>query len=150
MEAQFLRAQRVESIGTLASGVAHDLNNILAPILMGAAVLRRTKMPEADNAILSTIEDCAQRGADIVKQVLTFARGAEGARLLLQPAHLINDMARIAEGTFPKTIAVRTRFSKSLWPIEGDPTRDLSSLRRVRFVMKNGMVYKQPGQNRER
>ena len=123
LEAQFLRAQRVESIGTLASGVAHDLNNILAPILMGAAVLRRTKMPKADNAILSTIEDCAQRGADIVKQVLTFARGADGARLLLQPAHLINDMAKIAEGTFPKTIAVRPRFSESLWPIEGDPTQ---------------------------
>lgn len=123
LEAQFLRAQRVESIGTLASGVAHDLNNILAPILMGAAVLRRTKMPKADNAILSTIEDCAQRGADIVKQVLTFARGADGARLLLQPTHLINDMAKIAEETFPKTIAVRTRFSKSLWPIDGDPTQ---------------------------
>jgi len=123
LEAQFLRAQRVESIGTLASGVAHDLNNILAPILMGAAVLRRTKMPKADNAILSTIENCAQRGADIVKQVLTFARGAEGERLLLQPAHLINDMAKIAEGTFPKTITVRTRFSESLWPIAGDPTQ---------------------------
>ncbi len=120
---QFLRAQRLESVGTLASGVAHDLNNILAPILMGAAVLRRTEMPEADEMILSTIETCAQRGSDIVKQVLTFARGAEGARLLLQPAHLINDMAKIAEGTFPKTITVRTVFPQSLWPIEGDPTQ---------------------------
>jgi PAS domain S-box-containing protein len=123
LEARFLRAQRMESIGTLASGVAHDLNNILAPILMGAAVLRRTEMPGEDEAILSTIETCAQRGADIVKQVLTFARGAEGARLLLQPAHLINDMAKIAEETFPKTITVRTGFSQSLWPIEGDPTQ---------------------------
>jgi PAS domain S-box-containing protein len=123
IEEQFLRAQRLESIGTLASGVAHDLNNILAPILMGAAVLRRTEMPEADEMILSTIETCAQRGSDIVKQVLTFARGAEGARLLLQPAHLINDMAEIAEGTFPKTITVRTDYPQSLWPIEGDPTQ---------------------------
>jgi hypothetical protein len=103
--------------------VAHDLNNILAPILMGAAVLRRTEMPQQDEAILSTIETCAQRGADIVKQVLTFARGAEGARLLLQPAHLISDMAKIAEGTFPKTIRVRTDYLQSLWPIEGDPTQ---------------------------
>lgn len=123
IEEQFLRAQRLESIGTLASGVAHDLNNILAPILMGAAVLRRTEMPEADEMILSTIETCAQRGADIVKQVLTFARGAEGARLLLQPAHLIADMAKIAEGTFPKSITVRTDYLQSLWPIEGDPTQ---------------------------
>lgn len=123
IEEQFLRAQRLESIGTLASGVAHDLNNILAPILMGAAVLRRTELPKEDEAILSTIETCAQRGADIVKQVLTFARGTEGARLLLQPAHLINDMAQIAEGTFPKTIRVRTDYLQSLWPIEGDPTQ---------------------------
>jgi PAS domain S-box-containing protein len=123
VEEQFLRAQRLESIGTLASGVAHDLNNILAPILMGAAVLRRTEMPERDVAILTTIETCAQRGADIVKQVLTFARGDEGARMLLQPAHLINDMARIARETFPKSIAVQTAFSESLWPVEGDPTQ---------------------------
>jgi PAS domain S-box-containing protein len=123
IEEKFLRAQRLESIGTLASGVAHDLNNILAPILMGAAVLRRTEMPEADEMILSTIETCAQRGSDIVKQVLTFARGAEGARLLLQPAHLINDMVKIAEGTFPKTITVRSDYLQSLWPIEGDPTQ---------------------------
>jgi PAS domain S-box-containing protein len=123
IEEQFLRAQRLESIGTLASGVAHDLNNILAPILMGAAVLRRTEMPERDVSILSTIETCAQRGADIVKQVLTFARGDEGAQLLLQPAFLIRDMARIAQETFPKSITVRTNFAESLWSIEGDPTQ---------------------------
>jgi PAS domain S-box-containing protein len=123
IQEQFLRAQRLESIGTLASGVAHDLNNILAPILMGAAVLHRTNMPPGDEAILSTIETCAQRGADIVKQVLTFARGAEGAHLLLQPAHLIQDLAKIAEGTFPKSITFRTAFSQSLWPIKGDPTQ---------------------------
>jgi len=123
IQEQFLRAQRLESIGTLASGVAHDLNNILAPILMGAAVLHRTNMSAPDEAILSTIETCAQRGADIVKQVLTFARGAEGAHLLLQPAHLINDLAKIAEGTFPKSITVRTAFPQSLWPIEADPTQ---------------------------
>ena len=123
LEARFLRAQRIESIGALASGVAHDLNNILAPILMGAAVLRRSKMATEDETILSTMETCAQRGADIVKQVLTFARGTEGARLLMQPAHLVTDMAKIAEGTFPKAITVRTRYVPSLWPIEGDPTQ---------------------------
>jgi PAS domain S-box-containing protein len=123
IEEQFLRAQRLESIGTLASGVAHDLNNILAPILMGTAVLWRTDMPAADKTILSTMETCAQRGADIVKQVLTFARGAEGARLLLQPAHLVRDMAQIVEQTFPKTIAVRVRCSESLWLVDGDPTQ---------------------------
>jgi len=123
LETQLLRAQRLESIGTLASGVAHDLNNILAPILMGAAVLRRSEMDSGDEAILSTIETCAQRGADIVKQVLTFARGAEGERLLLQAAPLLKDVAKIAEETFPKKITIRTSFSDSLWPILGDPTQ---------------------------
>jgi two-component system cell cycle sensor histidine kinase/response regulator CckA len=123
LEAQLLRAQRLESIGTLASGVAHDLNNILSPILLGTSLLQRTKSSKADSALLSTIEACARRGADIVKQVLTFARGANGERLLLQPAHLINDIAGIAQQTFPKTITVRTRFSESLSPIEGDPTQ---------------------------
>lgn len=122
LEAQLLRAQRLESIGTLASGVAHDLNNILSPILLGTSLLQRTKNSKGDSTLLSTMETCALRGADIVKQVLTFARGAEGERLLLQPAHLINDIAGIAQQTFPKTITVRTRFSESLWPIEGDPT----------------------------
>jgi PAS domain S-box-containing protein len=123
LETQFLRAQRLESIGTLASGVAHDLNNILAPILMGAAVLRRAPMEANDLEILSAIETCAQRGADIVKQVLTFARGAEGERLHLQAAPLLKDVAKIVGETFPKTITVRTSFSEALWPILGDPTQ---------------------------
>jgi PAS domain S-box-containing protein len=123
LETQLLRAQRLESIGTLASGVAHDLNNILAPILMGAAVLRRSEMDSGDEAILSTIETCAQRGADIVKQVLTFARGAEGERLPLQAEPLIRDVAKIAEETFPKKITVRFSFPQSLWSILGDPTQ---------------------------
>jgi PAS domain S-box-containing protein len=123
LETQLLRAQRLESIGTLASGVAHDLNNILAPILMGAAVLRRTKMPENDEMILSTMETCAQRGADIVKQVLTFARGAEGERILIQGALLVKDVGKIADETFPKKITVRTSFSDPLWCVHGDPTQ---------------------------
>jgi PAS domain S-box-containing protein len=123
LETQLLRAQRLESIGTLASGVAHDLNNILAPILMGSAVLRRTEMAPADEAILSTIETCAQRGADIVRQVLTFARGAEGERLRLQAAALIKDVAKIAAETFPKKITLRTSYADSLWTVLGDPTQ---------------------------
>jgi PAS domain S-box-containing protein len=123
LETQLLRAQRLESIGTLASGVAHDLNNILAPILMGAAVLHRSEMSKGDEAILSTIETCAQRGADIVKQVLTFARGAEGERLVLEVVPLIKDVAKIAGETFPKKITVRTSYSESLWATLGDPTQ---------------------------
>jgi PAS domain S-box-containing protein len=123
LEEQFLRAQRMESIGTLASGVAHDLNNILSPILMAAPILRDELPPDLRDRIVTTIEISAQRGADIVKQVLTFARGVQGERLLVQPAHLVEEMAKIAQETFPKSITVIARHSNSIWAVEGDPTQ---------------------------
>ncbi len=122
LEAQFLRAQRLDSIGTLASGVAHDLNNILAPILMAVPILRGSIAPEVHESLVAIIETSAQRGADIVKQVLTFARGVEGNRILIQPRHLLKEVASIAEETFPKSIIVATEYSEDLSTIEGDPT----------------------------
>ena len=123
LEMQLLRAQRLDSIGTLASGVAHDLNNILAPIMMGAAVLRRIHMKPEDEAILSTIETCAQRGADVVRQVLTFARGVEGEHVVINPSHLVGEIMDIARTTFPKSIEIAGRYPEDLWLIEGDPTQ---------------------------
>ncbi len=122
LETQFLRAQRLESLGTLASGVAHDLNNILAPILMAAPVLNGDLTEEARQSFLSVIENSAQRGAGLVRQVLTFARGAEGERVLLQPRHLLNEIVKIAEETFPRSIAVGADYAEDLWLVEGDPT----------------------------
>src|SRR5204863_7891181 len=88
LETQLLRAQRLESIGTLASGVAHDLNNVLSPILMGSEILRKMIGDEEAAGVLSLIDKSARRGAAIVKQVLTFARGIEGERVLIKPSHL--------------------------------------------------------------
>jgi PAS domain S-box-containing protein len=123
LESQFLRAQRLESIGTLASGVAHDLNNVLAPILMSAPLLRDELPPKLKAKIIDTVENSAERGAQIVKQVLTFARGVDGERVLLDPRHLIKEMADIAEQTFPKNIQVTTRYAEEIDLIEGDPTQ---------------------------
>jgi PAS domain S-box-containing protein len=122
IEAQLLRSQRMESIGTLASGIAHDLNNILAPIQMSASLLHEL-VPAESRALTTAIEDCAQRGADIVKQVLTFARGIEGDRVALQPRHLIKEVQEIARETFPKSIHIRTDAAKDLWTIVGDATQ---------------------------
>ncbi len=122
LEVQLLRAQRLESIGTLASGVAHDLNNILTPILMCAEVLRRN--PGEDNeSTIKLIEESTRRGANIVKQVLTFARGIEGKRVLIKPTHLIEEMIDIARKTFPKSIEIRSRYPQEIWSIEADPTQ---------------------------
>lgn len=123
VEEQFLRAQRLESIGTLASGVAHDLNNILVPILMAAPLLRGN-LPKAEREkFLTIVESSAERGASIVKQVLTFARGADGDRVLLQPSYLIGEIATIAERTFPKPITVRTHYNENIRPLEADATQ---------------------------
>jgi len=123
LEKQLLRAQRLESIGTLAAGIAHDLNNILAPILMSAQLLEDNHQGQEERELLATIQGSAHRGADIVKQVLTFARGAEGQRLTLQPRHLLREIGKIAREIFPKDIAFSLHAVKDLWSITGDPTQ---------------------------
>ena len=92
IEAQFMRAQRMENIGKLAGGVAHDLNNILAPIMMSIEILKATSDNPKTTKILDTIEVSAKRGADIVRQVLSFARGLEGERIEVQPKHLLKEL----------------------------------------------------------
>jgi two-component system cell cycle sensor histidine kinase/response regulator CckA len=123
LEMQLLRAQRLESIGTLAGGVAHDLNNVLGPILMGAESLRSNATGEHAAAMISLIEESARRGSSIVKQVLTFARGVEGERVLINPRHLIDEMVEIARKTFPKSIEVAGQYPEHPWSIRGDPTQ---------------------------
>ncbi|HST31312.1 MAG TPA: ATP-binding protein, partial [Chthoniobacterales bacterium] len=123
LEMQLLRTQRLDSIGTLASGVAHDLNNILTPILMCSQVIRAATTQEQREQAISMIEESARRGASIVKQVLTFARGVEGERVLIKPAHLIDEMIEIAKKTFPKIIEISSRYPEDLWTIKADPTQ---------------------------
>jgi PAS domain S-box-containing protein len=123
LEVQLLRAQRLDSIGTLASGVAHDLNNILTPILMAVDIARTADSKETRHGALSLIEESAKRGAGIVKQVLTFARGVEGERVLIKPSHLIEEMIDIAKKTFPKNIHISSRYPEDIWTVNGDPTQ---------------------------
>lgn len=122
LEKQFLRAQRMESIGTLAGGIAHDLNNILAPILMAVEMLQSKLTEPGDQRFLSLIEASARRGSDIVKQVLTFARGVEGERVLVQLKHLAKETVKMIRETFPKNIRTVTHFAADLWTITGDST----------------------------
>ena len=123
MEQQFLRAQRMESIGTLAGGIAHDLNNVLAPILMSIELLRMTSRDERARAVLSTIETSAKRGADMVKQILSFARGVEGERMVINVRHIIKDMQHLVHDTFPKEIVFRAELDPDLPLFSGDHTQ---------------------------
>jgi PAS domain S-box-containing protein len=122
VEGQRLRTQRLESIGTLAGGVAHDLNNALAPILMATELLR-LEFPDTAVSYLDVIQAGAQRGAAMVKQLLTFAKGVEGERLLVQPKHLLKEMEKLIRSTFPKNIQLQTRYAKDLRTILGDTTQ---------------------------
>jgi PAS domain S-box-containing protein len=123
LAAQFLRAQRMESIGTLAGGIAHDLNNVLAPIMMAIEVLRSKMADQGGQRILNTIEISAKRGADIVRQVLAFGRGVQGDRILVQLKHVAIEVAKIAGETFPKSIEITTDFPRDLWTVSADPTQ---------------------------
>ncbi|MBE9125520.1 PAS domain S-box protein [Coleofasciculus sp. LEGE 07092] len=124
LEAQFLRAQRLESIGTLASGITHDLNNILTPILASAQLLLQAQVPvDKKPMLLETIESSARRGAALVKQVLSFARGVEGKHTALQMRHLVLEIRQIVYETFPKFIEFHSDISQNLWMVSGDATQ---------------------------
>ena len=123
LEQQFLRAQRMESIGTLASGVAHDLNNILTPIMMSVALLRRPMPDNKRESLCETIESSALRGAQIIKQVLTFGRGYEGEKQPLMVGMLIQEMEQMIRSTFPKNIRVETQSPPDLRLVLGDATQ---------------------------
>jgi len=123
IEAQFMRAQRMESIGTLAGGIAHDLNNILTPILLSIDLLKTAPDSPRARAILETIEVSAKRGSAIVRQVLSFARGLEGERVEIQPKHQLKEIATLIRETFPKDIQLQVSLPNDIWTILGDPTQ---------------------------
>jgi len=123
IEAQFFRAQRMESIGTLAGGIAHDLNNSLGPIIMSLDVLKMKFQDPDSQELLAIVSSSAHRGADMVRQVLSFARGVEGRRMEVQIKHLLGEIVKVANDTFPKNIQVRTIIPYDLWTVMGDPTQ---------------------------
>ncbi len=123
LEQQFLRAQRIESVGTLAGGIAHDLNNVLTPILMSIELLRLMNTNERTLSILAGVESSARRGADLVRQILTFARGVEGKRSELRAGQLVKDIQQFVHDTFPKNIRCVSSLPDNLPSFLGDPTQ---------------------------
>jgi PAS domain S-box-containing protein len=126
LEQQFLRAQRLESLGSLASGIAHDLNNVLTPIV-GAAQLLPLTLPSLDDRsrrLLNMLVESSQRGSSLVKQILTFARGMDGERTVLQVRHILAEIISVARQTFPKSIAISLHLAEEdLWLVSVDATQ---------------------------
>jgi PAS domain S-box-containing protein len=123
LEAQYLRSQRLENIGKLASGIAHDLNNILAPVLMGVDLLRDRVSDSSSVEILNTIDTSGQRGAELVRQILAFGRGMKSERVPLQFLHLVKDVSKIMRETTSKGINVEFDVPKDLWTVIADGTQ---------------------------
>ena len=123
LQLQYLRAQRLESVGTLASGVAHDLNNILSPILMGVNLLEMSLEDAELRETVAMMKESAQRGSDTVKQLLTFARGADSPKGPVQPRHLLKEITRLIQRTFPKNIQIYSDFTGQPSIVLADPSQ---------------------------
>ncbi len=123
LEQQLLRTHRLESLGTLAGGIAHDLNNVLGPILLAAQTMQLSQPAHPDAEVLSIIEQSARRGADMVRRVLSFARGVDGEQEEVHLKEIIVETMAILRETLPGNIALRCDDPASLPPVIGDPTQ---------------------------
>jgi two-component system, cell cycle sensor histidine kinase and response regulator CckA len=123
LEQRLLRAQRLESVGLIASGIAHDLNNVLTPILLSTGLLEMRYGAPEDRALLDPIEAAARRGSNIVQQILTFARGAEGQRVAITPKLLLKELSTLIRETFPRNITHRLEIAADARSLTGDPTQ---------------------------
>jgi two-component system, cell cycle sensor histidine kinase and response regulator CckA len=144
LENQILRTQRLESIGTLASGIAHDMNNVLTPIL-AASQLLLLKLPDLDGqnqTLLRMVEDSARRGSSLIQQILAFARGSDGIRIPAQIAPILTEVAEVARQTFPDSIALHIDLKDNLAKISADRTQlyqvFMNLLINARDAMPNG------------
>jgi PAS domain S-box-containing protein len=154
LETQIYRAQRLESVGTLASGIAHDLNNVFTPIVMISQLLP-SKFKNVDartQEMFHTLENMSKRGANLVQQILTFTRGLEGKRTLLQPEHLLKAVIQVIKQTFPKSIDIVAEIpTDSLWMLKADPTQldqvFMNLAVNARDAMPNGGVLKISAEN---
>jgi two-component system, cell cycle sensor histidine kinase and response regulator CckA len=119
LEEKFLRTQRLESLGVLVGGIAHDLNNALTPVLMGAGLLETVPLPPGMNDVVGTMKTSALRGSQMVQQILTFARGSGTQRTVIHVHQLLREMGKIITDTFPKAIQCRVQAGVDSWPVSG-------------------------------
>ncbi len=121
VEECYVRSQRLESLSTLAAGVAHDLNNVFTPITMAVELLRNVDLPPDEmEDLLRTVDGSIERGTAIIKQLVAFGKGAEGENIVFQPKHLVREVVNIVQKTFPQGIEVKSEILRELWVIRGD------------------------------
>jgi hypothetical protein len=104
-------------------GIAHDLNNILAPVIFGTQMLRDAVNSAEATRTLATMESSAKRGAAIVSQLLSFSRGGVKGHEPVQLTLIVRDMCAIMRETFPKNITARAVQPPEVWTVLGNPTQ---------------------------
>jgi PAS domain S-box-containing protein len=124
LEQQLIQAQKFESLGTLASGIAHDFNNILSIIIGHATMIQRLHR-ESDKIAdsIKMITTAAQRGAALVRQLLTFARKSDVILQRISLNDLIKEVVSLTRETFPKTVTVSMKLADKLSTILADSTQ---------------------------
>jgi PAS domain S-box-containing protein len=120
LEANLLRAQRMELVGALTGGIAHDLNNVLAVILTAADNLRLDLANEERRQVLDELAAAARRGAAVVRQILSFARGAALSDGPLRPTLLLNDLARLMRNLLPRSVTIQSDIPDDLPLLVGE------------------------------
>ncbi|HEX2853737.1 MAG TPA: response regulator [Opitutaceae bacterium] len=121
LEEKFLRSQRLESFGLLATGIAHDLNNTLAPMLMASEILRTRVTEPADAKLLDLLAVSGERSAALVKQIVSFGKGGGREKVLIQTRHLLLNILNLMQETFPKSIRLENDIPTGLWTVQGNP-----------------------------
>ncbi|HEY9207016.1 MAG TPA: ATP-binding protein [Candidatus Methanoperedens sp.] len=141
LEAQLIHSQRMESIGTLAGGIAHDLNNLLTPVMLSLQMLKEKFKDEQSQKLLSILENNSLRGANLIKQVMSFARGVDGERKPLNMKHIIVEIEKIANETFPREIEFKKDIANDLWTISGDVTQIHQVMMNLSLNARDAMPY---------
>ena len=123
LEAKQLRAQRIESIGVLASGMAHDLKNLLVPVKMAAELMERRHGDQKDKSMLISIRHSAEQSINLVQEVLAFVRGVEGLHIPLHAADLLRRALSVIQETLPSHIEVDSTIPNNSAIVFGDETQ---------------------------
>jgi PAS domain S-box-containing protein len=152
LEEKFLQAQRLEGIGMLAAGIAHDLNHVLTPILLTTPVLLANASDDEQRKRLRDVQSSAMRGADLVRQITEFSRGAAGEPQPISIAPVLHDIGDLIKNTFPPSIEVDLQLAPDLATVIASPTRIhqvvLNLCLNARDAMPNGGRLKLCAENR--
>ena len=138
LEEQLQQSQKMETIGTLAGGLAHDFNNILATI-MGYADMARKETDKNSELYddLSNILRASERGKDLVRKILTFSRQFDTKSEPVDVARVVNESVQLLKGSVPASIKIKTSICTKCDPVMADPTQ----LQQVLFNLATNATY---------